>query len=263
MAHVLSETADWMDRDRLAQEIADRDLYRQRSGGPPPSDQLRLRARKYGHLFEGSDKAYTRIRLRSSAPSVSPAPTSQTAKPPPQRPAVDRQPRSRHEGAGKDAAAAARRRRQAAARAYKPARIRLLLIAEAPPSAPDRYFYFTHVAKQDSLFRHVARGLLAIEPTRDNKAELLAQLRDAGVFLIDVRDEPVDGTSLQDSVDDLVHRVIELAPEKIILIKATVYDAAFAALFEAGLPVVDERVPFPGSGQQKRFESAFVRAIGA
>jgi hypothetical protein len=40
----------------------------------------------------------------------------------------------------------------------------------------------------------------------------------------------------------------------VILIKATVYDVAFYALREARLPVVDERVPFPGSGQQKRFE---------
>jgi hypothetical protein len=34
----------------------------------------------------------------------------------------------------------ARRRRDAAAAAYRPARIRLQLVAEAPPSALDRYF---------------------------------------------------------------------------------------------------------------------------
>jgi hypothetical protein len=42
-----------------------------------------------------------------------------------------------------------------------------------------------------------------------------------------------------------------------VLIKATVYDAAFEPLAKAGLPVVDEPVPFPGSGQQRRFEKAF------
>jgi len=53
MIEVLRERGGWMDRDALAREIGDRDLYRQRTGGPPPSDQLRLRARKYPHLFEG------------------------------------------------------------------------------------------------------------------------------------------------------------------------------------------------------------------
>lgn len=55
-------------------------------------------------------------------------------------------------------------------------------------------------------------------------------------------------------VPDLVKRVKTLAPEKVILIKTTVYDAAFRALREPGVPVVDERIPFPGSGQQKRVE---------
>jgi hypothetical protein len=47
----------------------------------------------------------------------------------------------------------------------------------------------------------------------------------------------------------------------VILIKATVYDAAFAALCEANVPVVDERIPFPGSGQQARFAQAFEHAL--
>src|SRR5215216_6509911 len=67
MVEVLRERGGWMDRDELAREIAERDLYRQRAGGPAPSDQLRLRARKYDDLFEGDDPAYTRIRLRTSA----------------------------------------------------------------------------------------------------------------------------------------------------------------------------------------------------
>ena len=33
-------------------------------------------------------------------------------------------------------------------------------------------------------------------------------------------------------------------------------DYAFAALRDGNFPVVDERVPFPGSGQQRRFETA-------
>ena len=59
----------------------------------------------------------------------------------------------------------------------------------------------------------------------------------------------------------LIRRVRKLAPAKVVLIKATVYDNAFAALRDANLPVVDERVPFPGSGQQRRFATAFERAL--
>ncbi|MDO8213536.1 hypothetical protein [Conexibacter sp. CPCC 206217] len=56
----------WMDRDEIAAEIAERDLYRKLNGEHPPSDQLRLRARHshYRHLFELSDDRASRIRLR-------------------------------------------------------------------------------------------------------------------------------------------------------------------------------------------------------
>jgi hypothetical protein len=155
----------------------------------------------------------------------------------------------------------ARARRNQGARRFKPDKVKLLLVAEAPPAALDRYFYFPDVAKHDSLFRYVARGILKTEPTRDNKSELLASLRDRGVFLIDLKPDPLDGSQLSDYVPDLVRRTKRIAPDKIILIKATVHDAALSPLVRAGLPVSRERVPFPGSGQQRRFETAFARAL--
>lgn len=100
----------------------------------------------------------------------------------------------------------ARARRELTARRYKPERIDLLLVAEAPPSVPDRYFYFPDVAEQDSLFRYVSRALLGREPTREGKADLLAELRDRGVFLIDLEEEPRDETPLSEFVPALVKR---------------------------------------------------------
>ncbi len=47
----------WMARDEIAREIASRGLWRRPGDGrPPPSYQIRLRARnsKYQHLFEDS-----------------------------------------------------------------------------------------------------------------------------------------------------------------------------------------------------------------
>jgi hypothetical protein len=152
--------------------------------------------------------------------------------------------------------------RAAAAAALKPKRIQVLLVAEAPPSAVDRYFYFPDVREQDSLFRYVARGMLGIEPTRANKPELLARLCKAGVFLIDLCVEPlVDAADVPRCVDDLVERAGSLAPQQILLIKMTVYRAALVPLQTAGLPVVDEPIPFPGSGQQLRFVESFDQAL--
>ena len=62
-----------------------------------------------------------------------------------------------------------RRRRRAAATVYQPENVRLLLVAQAPPDADDRYFYFPEVAQHDWLFRAVARAMLTPtcpEPTR-------------------------------------------------------------------------------------------------
>jgi hypothetical protein len=96
---------------------------------------------------------------------------------------------------------------------------------------------------------------------RPAKAELPARLRDQGVFLIDLKQDPVDGGSLAAEVPGLVRRVRRLDPVKVIVIKSSVFDLVRDALLDAGLPLVDERVPFPGSGQQRRFEAAFARAL--
>lgn len=64
-------------------------------------------------------------------------------------------------------------------------------------------------------------------------------------------------------MDSLVRRCQQLRPSAIVLIKASVYDAAYVRLREAGLPVVGVRIPFPGSGQQRRFEEVFPQALHA
>jgi hypothetical protein len=155
-------------------------------------------------------------------------------------------------------------RRLEAADSYKPDDVRMLLVAEAPPGDESKYFYFEEVAAHDALFRYVARGVLGEEPTRENKPILLKQLRAKGVFLIDVKLEPLlPGEDLRPYVPDLVRRVRDLDPARVVLIKATVFDAAYGPLKEAGLPVVGERIPFPGSGRQREFEVAFARALNA
>ena len=159
-------------------------------------------------------------------------------------------------------AAGARRRRTEAAARYRPKRIETLLVAEAPPSSLDRYFYFEDVQTQDSLFRHVAEMVLGEKPTRD-KAPYLDELKERGWFLIHVADDPIGSRreEIVPLIPDLIQRCRELAPARIILIGAPVYDLVFGALRDAGLPVVDARLPYPGSGQQGRFKDLFADLV--
>jgi hypothetical protein len=166
---------------------------------------------------------------------------------------------------GSDPEAASKARGAAAAR-YRPDKIALLLVAEAPPADLERYFYFEDVREHDALFRYVTKGILGHEVARSEKAQALSDLRDRGVFLVDLHSDPVtrrSRTAEESAVLDLLDRVRQLAPERVILIKANVYDAAYQTLREGGVPVVDERIPFPSSGQQRRFDDGFARALTA
>jgi hypothetical protein len=152
-------------------------------------------------------------------------------------------------------------RRARAARRFKPEKVRLLLVAEAAPEALDRYFYFPDVRTQDGLFREVYRVVTGREPSRERKAEQLAELRDLGVYLVDLQSDPFDDRPLSVHVPRLVSRCRRLDPERIVLIKVDVFDAAYGPLREAGFAVSDVRIPFPGRGQQGRFRELFARAL--
>ena len=155
---------------------------------------------------------------------------------------------------------ALRLRRESAER-FRPEKVRLLLVAEAPPRSRDRYFYFRAVSAHDSLFRYVVKGLYGFTPDRVTKPELLQRLSSDGVYLIDLSEAPEGVSDLRGVVPGLIARCRALRPEAIVVIKTRVYDAAFASLRSAGLPVVDRRIPFPGSGQQQRFEEEFAKAL--
>ena len=156
--------------------------------------------------------------------------------------------------------------RHAAATKYRPARIKLLLVAEAPPCTADRYFYFEEVDQHDWLFRYVWQSLMGDKPDRTQKARHLAALREAGVFMTELHEDHVSQPSsaaLETKVPGLVERCRALKPGHIVLIKSSVYDAGYEALAAAGLPVIDERIPFPASGQQKKFLELFGGALRA
>lgn len=154
----------------------------------------------------------------------------------------------------------AERRRARASSLYQPKQVDLLLVAESPPRNLGRYFYFEHVSRADYLFRAIVSDLLGEEPSRMNKAGQLAELQARGVFLIDLRPDPFDERSDNSLVDSLIKQVRLLAPKRAILIKVNVYDAAYSKPKDAGLPVIDVRLPFPSTGRQHEFSTGFRRA---
>jgi hypothetical protein len=163
----------------------------------------------------------------------------------------------------------------AASYRYKPRQLRLLLIAEAPPCNLDRFFYFEEVKKQDSLFLEIMGVLypdqkaayLASGRDPDLKKDLLEIFRDDGYWLMDLSEVPPEltGQSLESYVPDLLQRLHKtISPDTpILLIKANVYDLLYPVLSSQGYRVIPERLPFPGSGQQRVFREKFKKIIAS
>ena len=165
---------------------------------------------------------------------------------------------------------------ETARRKYRPKQIRRLLIAEAPPNAIERFFYFENVSNRDWLFLGLMQALypdvkkryLQENRTPKLKIQMLNQFKDDGYFLVDLSPEPIDQIpngrrGLAHCVPGLIERINQLdCPQaSIILIKANVYDIAFQPLRCAGYRVIDRRIPFPSSGQQLNFQIAFGEAL--
>lgn len=158
---------------------------------------------------------------------------------------------------------------------YKPSKIQTLLLTEAPPCNLDRYFYFEDVKKQDSLFLEIMGVLypdlkgryLKSGRKTELKEDLLRQFQSDGYWLMTVAEVPfgVAGESLADSVPGLPDRLHKYVTKQtpIVLIQADVYDSCYPLLSAQGFNVVAERLPFPGSGQQRVFREKFAKVIGA
>ncbi len=163
---------------------------------------------------------------------------------------------------------------QNAAKKYVPLETKVLFIAESPPSALDRYFYFEDVREQDSLWVGLMKALYTGEFGETSKERLrkrkwLTKFKDDGYQLIDALKEPVGQSTnprkreklIRERTDQIIKEIKEISPNQIVLIKATVFNVLCGPLRISGLPVVNEKLPFPGSGQQKVFDERFENLI--
>jgi hypothetical protein len=160
----------------------------------------------------------------------------------------------------------------AARERYRPAHIKILLVAEAPPPFESgRFFYFEDVKEHDSLFRETMTVLYGIaKMERSRKAEFLIRFKADGFFLIDACRLPIPkGVNnkrgeTRKSLEDLKSRLRDLIkPDtKIILICRTVYDVCFRDLREAGFNIVNKgMIPHPAFGHQSDFRNKLGQVI--
>src|SRR5260370_12368100 len=80
---------------------------------------------------------------------------------------------------------------ESARRRFRPDHIKILFVAEAPPpSASQRFFYFLHVQRGDTLFLEMMKVLypaefVSAQAARQRKEEFLRRFKRDGFYLID------------------------------------------------------------------------------
>jgi predicted ATPase len=156
---------------------------------------------------------------------------------------------------------------------YKPELVRYLLVAEAPPDSLERFFYYDNVRQHDYLFLGVAEALYPklkaqfISSGRNShiKKSVLEKFQEDGFYLLDLSELPLSllDKDLRSQLPDLFDKINAIIDDNthIILIKANVYDIAFPLLKQKFENVIDQRIPFPGQGGQRKFQDEFKRAL--
>ena len=162
-----------------------------------------------------------------------------------------------------------------ARRKYRLRRVRLLLIAESPPSSGG-FFYFRTTIGKDHLFRETMKALdfwPKNQPMRRgvDKRSMLRRFQSMGLYLLDTCNFPVDKMrpverreAVLEQMPRLVNDVIEADPLHIFVVKSTIFNPVIIALRESGLWSRISNtgpVPFPSHGNQQIYRSKLKRAL--
>lgn len=159
-------------------------------------------------------------------------------------------------------------KRRNAWRAHLPTRCRLLFIGEAPPPE-ERYFYYPESPRHDHLFIELIQVLYpglrtrGVQHIRVRKPQLLRRFTEDGYLLIDAIEGriPLLGRTsrvqaVSSSQADLLARITEIGHNDFtaIPLKTTVQDGLSPETkSRIGVLFVNDRIPFPSSGQQAKF----------
>ncbi len=153
--------------------------------------------------------------------------------------------------------------------AFKPGKVSVLLVSEAPANRNERgeypYFYFTDQRPTaSSLYMNTMRAVFREGQDYSDKGFWLGKFQKHGYYLLGAAMCPVDKMGIKDkernetvrscAETNLLPEVKQLSPTAILLIKKNVFEIVRPILARSGFNVLnDEVVPFPGSGQQREF----------
>jgi hypothetical protein len=155
----------------------------------------------------------------------------------------------------------ARRRREDLRRRFRPARVRLLFIGEAPP-ASGRFFY----RRDSGLYRAMRDAFHAIDRAVNDQS-FLSVFQATGCYLIDLCPEPVDHldrtsrrATCQNSEGLLARSIARLNPMMILTVVRSIEDNVTKAACRAGWQGAFLHLPYPG--RWSRHRAVFVSRLG-
>ena len=163
--------------------------------------------------------------------------------------------------------------RAAATQKYRPEKVRILFMAESPPEAPDRHFYFEDVTRADTLWVQTTRALYPEEfgetaQERKRKGFWLERFQQDGYWMLEAVPYPVDKkkkeVQIQENTERVLAEIQAAAPAHVVLIATPVYKVLLKPLANAGISLPQpQAVPFPGRGQQSKFHAAMQATLAA
>jgi hypothetical protein len=98
------------------------------------------------------------------------------------------------------------------------------------------------------------------------KEELLDRFKNDGFYLIDLLDYPISRSKINENemFSMVINKIKSITCDetKIIIIKSSVFDFLYPALMNAEINnVIKERITFPASGGQRKFQEEFKAAL--
>ena len=139
--------------------------------------------------------------------------------------------------------------RERSRRQYRPRRVRILFVGEAPP-ASGRFFYHA----DSGLYRAIRDTFVTAFPSlRSSKGKFLETFRAMGCYLLDLCGEPVDRMNLHlrrciclDGEARLARRLRKLRPMMIVTVVRSIGSNVRRAEAAAGWCGLHLELPYPG-----------------
>jgi hypothetical protein len=154
---------------------------------------------------------------------------------------------------------------------YVPDNRRIVFVLESPPKS-GLYFYNPEGRLSEPLFRAMMKDVLEIKPV--SKDAGLREFARQGCLLVDATYTAVNHHALclrernRRILRDFPVLVSELREyvgpaTRVVLVKANICELLESTLISEGFPVVNRglRIPFPSTGQQRKFREAVQRVL--